>query len=97
MEHAARDKLRDLLTKSLEELQKAVGNYGALLSQLAVLECAIESGAVDTEVLEATQRAFPLRFQPLRGGTPTNDGLDDTRQLLVEINRIIELRRIRQS
>jgi len=93
MEHAAYEKLRELLTKSLEELHEMAGNYEALLKQLTVLQQALQFAAVDTKILEVTQRTFPFHLQRMRAGRPTNDGLDDTRLLLVEINRVIELHR----
>ena len=86
--------LRDLVTKSREELQTAVGNYERLLSQLDQLERTLESGALHKESLIAAEKAFWAfpRLAVLRAASPTDEGLDDTRALLIEIqNRIVIL------
>jgi hypothetical protein len=92
--------LHDLVTRSRKELQAAVGNYEQLLGRLDELERELQSGAPGAEQLSAIERsfwAFP-RLAPVRAAAPTDDGLEETRALLVEIrNRIVILEKNEQG
>ena len=100
MDESDARQLRDLVTRSREELRAAVGNYERLLARLDELEQELQSGTPGAEELSAIERsfwAFP-RLAPVRAAAPTDDGLEETRALLVEIrNRIIVLEKNEQG
>ena len=86
----------ETIEKSKQELLGLVGNYQFLLDQLAQIEQAIQDGSLDAHRLADLEKSFYRypRLAVVRAAAPTDDGLDETRQLLVELrNKIIILKR----
>ncbi len=84
--------LADKLRASLHELRAASGDYGHLIRHIESNLHGVERGEVDVLALKEAQTAslsYP-RLQPLRAAAATDDGLEATRALLIEIkNRVV--------
>jgi hypothetical protein len=84
--------LSDQLRASLCEVRKASDEYAPLIRQLENVLEAAERGGLDLQVLRSTQ-ALSLRYPRLqltRAAAATDDGLEATRAVLVEIkNRVV--------
>ncbi len=91
---SAADPLLKQINRSREELRAMVGNYQYLLDQLSRVEQAIAEGKESAGLLTDLEKAF-YRYPRLavkRAVAETDDGLEETHALLIELrNKIIVL------
>lgn len=89
---APSDSIAERLRASLQELRSASGDYSLLIRSLEATLRGVERGEVDVLALKEAQSAslsYP-RLQPLRAAAATEDGLEATRAVLIEIkNRVV--------
>ena len=91
------EELRSSLAKAATELRKEASDYSRLLSQLEVLQNSLSADEPPVELLRSTLRMFPAKVQPTRAGTPSGEGLKETRKLWEELNRIVESRQTKEA
>lgn len=99
MDEQSRRELRDRVARSSQELQAAAGSYSRIISQLEELGRQLDAGDV-TEVALSAVRTTLLSLHEsvtLRGATPIDDGLSETRTLFEVLNRIVLLSKKRPN
>jgi hypothetical protein len=85
--------LESLVVSARAELQKDGSDYGVLLHQLQLLAVSLNANEVPETQIESLWDALHAKLRPKRAGTPTAEGLKETRALWAELNRIVKSRK----